>query len=181
MKAFASKKITWIAVFTTTALLLFLFDSAFPRPLPWLKPGLANAVTLLALYLFDLPTALLIVILRVILGNLLFGTLFSPTMLLSLGGGVAAALVMGLSRFLRPGLFSPVGLSVLGALTHNAVQLALAALLIVRSDHLWALLPWMSFSAVLTGLLVGLSTWLILTRLAASHLLKIDCLKAIDC
>ena len=165
MKPFSSRKIASYAVLTTVALVLFLFETLLPRPLPWAKPGLANAVTLLALYLLDLPAALLIVTLRVILGNLVLGTLFSPVVLLSLGGGVSAALVMGVVVRVQSRLFSPIGISVLGSITHNIIQLTLASWILVQSSRLWVLLPWMTFSAVLTGMLIGIVVSLLLRRL----------------
>ncbi|HNT64542.1 MAG TPA: Gx transporter family protein [bacterium] len=168
----STRKLTLIAILTATASILFLFESFLPQPLPWVKPGLANAVTLLAVYLLDLPAALLIVLLRVALGHLILGTLFGPSMFLSLGGGMAAAIVMaGVHRFL-PHLFSPVGVSVLGALTHNLLQLALVALLVVHSNRVWTLLPWMVVPAVFAGIIIGVVAWLLLQRVPAHSLAK---------
>ncbi|MFQ5825136.1 MAG: Gx transporter family protein [bacterium] len=47
-----------------------------PRPLPWLKPDLSNLVSSVALYLYGIKAAFLIMLLRVLIGAFILGTLF---------------------------------------------------------------------------------------------------------
>jgi uncharacterized membrane protein len=79
---------------------------------------------------------------------------------------VAAALAMAAARRLGPGCFGLVGLSLAGAFTKNAVQLAVASLFYVQSLSLWALLPLFFALSLVAGTLVGALAWGFLTRLA---------------
>jgi len=145
-------------------LLLFLFESLIPRPLPWFKPGLANLLTLLALYRFDSRSAMIVTLGRILLAALILGTLFSPIFWLSISAGCGAALSMSLLYRAGKRLFSPIGISLAGAVVHNVTQLLMAWLLIVKDAHIILLLPLLLLPALLTGPLVGLVAVLILRR-----------------
>ena len=153
-----------IALLIAVGLILFVFESYVPRPLPWVKLGLGNVATVLALLLYGPGAAFEVTALRVILGSLFVGALLSPTFLLALGGGVTAATTMSIVRRLWGDRFSPVGLSIWGALGHNAAQLTLAYLVLVRSSGLFSLIPMFLLSSVFAGGLIGLLAHLILRR-----------------
>ncbi|MBC7186011.1 MAG: Gx transporter family protein [Calditrichaeota bacterium] len=159
-----NRRIVYGALLVATGLVLFLFESLIPRPLPWMKPGLANTAGLLALYLFGTREAAAVTVLRVVVGALFIGTLFNPTFLLSLGGGIAAVVAMAMAKYFGRELLSVVGVSVCGATCHNVAQLGLAYVLIVRRVELFFLLPAMLLAAVFTGVLVGLLAHLVLTH-----------------
>lgn len=74
----STKKLAVIAILVAQASVLHYLESMFPSPLPipGVKLGLANIITLVALVVFDFKTALQITVLRTILGSLLSGTLF---------------------------------------------------------------------------------------------------------
>jgi len=147
---------TKIAVLVAFGLILFLFESAIPRPLPWLKPGLANLVTLITLYLYGFRPALLVVTLRVVIAGFLLGTFGNPAFVFAFTGGLGATLVMGtLIRCCR-NVFSVIGVSIVGAFVHNLIQVVLAAQFIVSSLQALYLLPIMLLSALFSGFLVGL-------------------------
>lgn len=144
-----------LALLTAFGTILFIFESYFPRPFPWLKPGLANIASLLALYWFGFIEALIITIVRILIGNIFSGTFGGPTFLLSFGGGIAAILVMGSVKQYAGSLFSIVGISVLGAVFHTLAQLLLASWIIVENSALIYFLPLMLAGAVIMGTLVG--------------------------
>ncbi|MBN2091276.1 Gx transporter family protein [candidate division KSB1 bacterium] len=135
--------------------ILFIFESYFPRPLPWLKPGLANIASLLALYWFGFIEAFLITIIRILIGNFFSGTFLGPAFLLSLGGGISAILAMGLVKYYTGNIFSMIGVSVIGAVFHTFSQFMLASWLIIENVGLLFFLPFMIFGAVMMGTLVG--------------------------
>jgi heptaprenyl diphosphate synthase len=145
-------------------LVLFIFESLIPRPLPWFKPGLANLLTVLALYKFDSRSAITVTIGRIFLATLILGTFLSPTFWLSMTAGCAAALVMSLLYRKGAGAFSPIGISLAGAVVHNLTQLAMAWLLIVKDSHIFLLLPLLIIPALFTGPLIGFIAILILRR-----------------
>ena len=160
-KRSGAQNLTVHALLIALALVVFTFESMLPRPLPWAKPGLANIATLLALYMFGMRSALVVVAGRVIVGSLILGTLFSPLFLFSLTGGLAAALAMGLVRHTRIP-FTVIGISLVGSLTHNLVQLLLADLLIVRHAAILRLFPMIWIPAIFSGLVIGLLSLFIL-------------------
>jgi len=73
-----------IALLTALAITIHIIESSFPSPLPGIKPGLSNVITLLVFMSYGWRTALQVSLLRVIISSLLIGTFLSPTFLLSL-------------------------------------------------------------------------------------------------
>jgi heptaprenyl diphosphate synthase len=150
-----SRRITTLGLLAAVGVSLFVIEALIPLPVPFLKIGLANISTLLALMLFDVPAALLVVGLRVVIGSLLTGSLFSPAFLLAIGGGLASAAAMGLARTAGRSAFSPLGLSVIGSVTHVAVQFVLVSMVFIESLALSYLFPLLLGSALAGGLVVG--------------------------
>lgn len=148
--------LTRIAVLVAAGSILFLFESAIPRPLPWLKPGLSNLVSLAALYLYDFRTAFLIMLLRVLIGGLILGTLFNPAFVFAIGGGVVSTIAMALLLKYGGKKFSIIGVSLMGAFSHNVTQVALAAILVIHSMRVFYLAPVMLLSSLFSGFLVGI-------------------------
>ena len=91
---FSTKAITTCAVLAALALALSYLESFFPPllPLPGVKLGLANIVTVYALYALGASNALAILVVRCLLGSLFAGN--ASALLFSLLGGLAAMLVM---------------------------------------------------------------------------------------
>ena len=164
--------LTRVAVLTSLGLVLFLFESLIPRPLPWVKPGLANMATMVALYTLGATAAGAVAILRCLLGSLLSGSMLSPAFWLSLAGSAAAVTVMIIMRCYAGAWFSVVGVGLAGAFAHMVAQVAVAALWIVGDSRILVLVPTMLLSAVMTGLVVGYATYLILLRLAPETVLE---------
>ncbi len=150
------KKRVLLALLVALAAALSGLERLIPAPLPWMKIGLANAVTLLALLLFGFREALAVTVGRVLLVALVLGGLMSPTFVLSLGGGLASAAVMGL--LLLTGAFSPFGLSVAGSFIHTLTQFGLLSILLVKDASVLRLAPPFLLLSLLTGAFVG---WLV--------------------
>ncbi len=117
-------------------LILFVFESFLPL-LPWFRPGLGNIATILALLMFGFGDALKVTLLRIVLGALILGRLFTPVFVFALCGGLASAVVMAAAYRYGKRIFGPVGISVLGAAVHNLVQLLVAYLLFVKSIEIF--------------------------------------------
>jgi len=146
-----------VAILSAYALALHGFEAMLPSPIPWLRVGLANIITLTALLVFDFRTAMMITLIRVILGSLFTGTFLGPSFILSLGGGVCGTCSMGVMLMLSRKLFGPVGLSVIGALFHNAAQLFLAYwLFIQRIEAVLIISPVIILIGTLTGVMNGI-------------------------
>ena len=130
-------------------------EALIPNPLPWLRIGLANIMTLLAIMLFGLKAGLLLTVLRTLIASLLFGSFLSPTFFLSFSAGIASTLVMGAALRWGGAFFSPIGISVLGGLVHNLTQLIVAYLLIIHHAEIFYLFPLLAILGIVTGLLNG--------------------------
>jgi heptaprenyl diphosphate synthase len=162
-------KTVQLALLAAVASILFTLESLIPNPFPWMRLGLANVVTLLALRWWGLKEAMVIVILRVLVGSLLIGKFFHPVFLLSLAGGIAAALSMGLVMKVTEEIFSLIGISIIGSFFKNSTQLLLAYLLYVRHLHLFSLLPLFLFSSLIGGAVIGILSEFIYSKLKLSE------------
>lgn len=145
-----------IARLAAAAIALTCLESALPSPLPGVKPGLANIITLLVLYRFGWRVAAQVSLLRIIAAALLFGAFLTPAFWLALTGGIASLLVLGASIHILPQRwFGPVGLSVIAAFAHIGAQLALAYAWLVPHAGIFALAPLFLSAALITGILNG--------------------------
>ena len=149
-----TKKLALCAVLTALALGLSTLESLFPVsvlvPLPGIKLGLANIVTVFALYrLGDIP-ALAILIARCLLGAMFAGN--ASALLFSLMGGVLAMLTMIVLRRVR-GL-SVYGVSIAGAAAHNIGQIY-AAMVVLGGTAVLGYLPVLLGVSLITGTLTG--------------------------
>ena len=147
-----------IAFLSAYALALHAFESMIPSPVPWLRLGLSNIVTLITLYLYGLRPAIMVTMIRVLLGSLFLGTFLGPAFFLSLAGGMAGTLSMGAVLTIFPRLFSPLGISLIGALFHNAAQLSIAYLMFVqRIEAILIIAPVLLAAGTLTGMVNGMA------------------------
>lgn len=152
-----TKKLTLLSLFTVIALTIFLLESAIPMPIPipGIKLGLSNIVTLLLLLNFRMPDALLVLLARILLSSLFAGQAVS--LLYSLCGGLFCFAAMCFIHGFLSGHFIFIT-SMFGALFHNIGQL-LAAFLITRTVGVWSYLPFLIISGVITGLFTGLCAY----------------------
>jgi len=149
-----------VAGLAALAITIHVAESALPSPLPGVKPGLANVVTLVALVLFGWATAAWVAFLRVLVGSLFIGTFLSPAFMLSFTGALCSILVLGAvgrwakgSGLLAPG---PVGLGVLASMAHMFGQFYAAYWLFIPHKALFHLLPVLMTAALLFGIISGL-------------------------
>lgn len=155
-----------IALLSAYAVGLHSIESMIPTPVPWLRLGLANIITLTTLYLYGLRAGMIVTLTRVVIRSLLAGTFLGPAFVMSLGGGVASTLVMWALKVIFGRLFSPVGLSIFGALTHNIAQLFLAYLLFVRQiEAILIVSPVILGAGLITGIFNGIVTSLIIKKI----------------
>ena len=148
-----TRMITQSAILIALALALSYTERFIPLqlliPLPGVKLGLANVVTLVALYMLGWKQTLPIVLVRCVLGSF-FGSLTG--LLFSLTGGILSLAVMALCK--KFPMFSVYGISILGAATHNIGQI-LAAMVLMNSVFVGAYLPYLLLIGIFTGMATG--------------------------
>lgn len=156
-----SKKIAKIAVFTALALIFSYIEAIIPLNfgIPGVKLGIANIVTVTALYYFGIKEAACITVIRVFIIGLLFGNIVS--LLYSLSGAVLSLLVMVFCKKLK---LSVVGVSALGGVFHNIGQL-LAAAVVMNTFSVMYYYPVLFVSGIVTGIIIGFVSDRIITRL----------------
>ena len=148
-----TKKLVLMSLLTAAALTIFVIENQIPVPvpIPGVKLGLANIITLVAMLLLGKNEAGAILLVRVLMGAMFAGS--PSTLLFSAAGGLFAWLVMCLTI----GLFSEKQLwivSALAGLAHNAGQL-LACALVVKTPGVLAYAPVLAVSGVITGVFTG--------------------------
>ena len=150
-----TRELTLCAVLTAMALALSYLESFFPLslaiPIPGIKLGLANIVTLFALYALGPGQAMMILLARCLLGAVFAGNM--SALIFSVLGGVTAMVVMILLS--RCGRLSIYGVSVGGAAAHSCGQVAAAVLTLGHTAPIYylpVLLGVSLFPGALTGL-----------------------------
>ena len=167
----STKQLTLCGILTTLALALSVMENQIPLaaaiPLPGIKLGLANIVTLFALYALGPGQAMLILVARCILGAVFAGNM--NALLFSVMGGVTAMLVMILLSRL-PGL-SVYGVSIGGAAAHNCGQIAAAVISLGNTAPLYYL-PILLGVSLFTGALTGVIGACLFRALAHTNLMR---------
>ncbi len=161
------RKMIYIALLVSMSLVLHIFENMIPVPFitPGAKLGLANIITVIALYTLKDGEAFLVLFLRILLSVMFGGSL--SRLLYSLSGGVLSYLMMVLTKRLFKGNVSIIGVSCAGAVFHNVGQL-LASAFIVQTMSVMLYLPVMSIAGIGTGIFVGITG-----EFAVKHLKKI--------
>lgn len=154
-----------LSLLSSLAIVLFVLESSLPNPFPWLRFGLANIIIMIGLALFGFKDGLFISLIRTTVGSIIIGSFLGPAFWLSLAGGLASVLIMGLAYKLFSSLFSLIGISILGAYTHSLTQLALVFLFLIQRREIFALLPFLLFCSLLTGFINGLAALYLLEYL----------------
>ena len=158
-----TKKLAFMALLTAMALTIFVLEAQIPAPvpIPGVKLGLANIITLTAMVLMGRKEAGIVLAMRILMGAMFAG---SPASLLySAAGGILAYIAM----CLLVGVISEERLwltSAISAVCHNAGQL-LACVLIVKTPGVLVYAPALMASGIITGLFTGFAAMYLIKAL----------------
>jgi len=143
-------------------MILSFIESLIPplAMVPGVKIGLANIVTVFLLYTLGIRAAGAVSLIRVLLSALLFGNVQS--LIFALSGAILSFVVMIVAKHLLP--FGTVGVSVLGAIAHNAGQIIAAVIVMETVGVAYYFIP-LVISGTLGGVLVGIVAAVITKRL----------------
>ncbi|MBN2541379.1 Gx transporter family protein [bacterium] len=150
-----------LSMFVAIGVVIWVFEEFIPRPLPWMKFGFANIVTMIVLYRYGLKAAFSVGIIRIMLASILIGKFLSPPTYLSLGGFIMALTGIAITYLVFRRQVSMIGLSITGAFFHNIGQLAMAYLIIVQKLEVFYLLPYFALASIVTGGIIGIISTLI--------------------
>ena len=157
------RRLTELALLSAVALIIFVIELRIPNPfpIPGVKLGLANIVTVYAVFRCKPSETAMIVAVRLLLGAVFSG---NPSALLySAAGAISCLCGMLLLRGVLPE--KQIWLcSVIGAMLHNLGQIT-AAVIIMRSFGVAAYLPLLLVTGSLAGAFTGICTQLLLGRI----------------
>ena len=155
----------WVALYGMLISLAFIFSYIeavipIPIPVPGVKLGLANLVSIVGLYTVGIRGTIAVSLVRIVLVGFTFGNLSS--MIYSLAGGTVSLIFMILLK--KTGKFSQVGVSIMGGIGHNIGQLTAAAL-ITETAGVFYYLPFLMVAGVIAGAVIGLLGGLVTARI----------------
>lgn len=157
------KRLTQLSVLTALALIIFVIELQLPNPfpVPGIKLGLANIVTVYAVYHYKAHETAAMVAVRLLLGAVFSGNFMA--LIYSAAGAFLclAGMLILRTRIDEKHLWTA---SVFGALLHNTGQMA-AALIMLRTPQLLLYYPFLIVSGCLSGLFTGLCAQFITARL----------------
>jgi heptaprenyl diphosphate synthase len=161
------RRLTLDAMLVSLALVLAIVERWIPLelivPVPGLKLGLANIVTLVALMRLQVSDAVAILLVRILVMSAFTGI---TTMFFSLGGGLLALIIMWLLSHLEGKHLSVIGISMAGAAAHNLGQVSVASLVMSEPLLLLTYLPPLLVTGLLTGVLTGAAAGPVIRNLA---------------
>ena len=156
------RKLTQMALLTAIALTIFMVEARIPAlvPIPGIKLGLSNIVTVFAVFMLGSREAAAILFARIFLGAVFAGN-FSTILYSGAGGLCAIAVTIAVKRILTKKQLWVAG--ALGAIAHSIGQMA-AAIAITRTPGLMAYLPIMILCSIITGIFTGLCAQILVNR-----------------
>lgn len=165
-----TQRLVLISLIAAAAIVLSYFERFIPLPvnLPGMKLGLANIMTVSALFYFNKKEVLMMVIIRVFVTSLIIGSVMSFAY--SLAGGILSFLGMAFlyKYFLK--WLSTIGISVMGAFLHNVAQLAVLAVVAKSLSVSLSYGPIIIFTSLATGVFVGIASFFFIEKIMKLHI-----------
>lgn len=157
-----ARKVALYGILIALAMVMSFVESLIPVPIPvpGIKLGLANLVTITGLYLVGIPGTICVTVLRVVLVGFSFGNPYS--MIYGLSGSILSLFVMAMAKKYQ--WFSQVGISILGGVFHNIGQIIFAAM-IVRTAGVFVYLPALLLAGSIAGTVIGILGGIMTERL----------------
>lgn len=163
MKLKNTKRLAFLGLAAAVCLVLSFVESLLPplvSAVPGIKLGLPNIIIIFVLYRFSVLEAAVVSAVRLIITALLFGS--AMTFMYSLAGAVLSLAVM--AALSRLNLFSKVGVSVAGGVSHNIGQI-LVAIVVLATKEIGYYFPVLAVSGIVSGVFIGLASAELTNRL----------------
>jgi len=148
-------RIDLVALFSACALFLSTIEYMIPKPIPFMRLGLANIPLIIALGIFSNREYFLLLVLKVLGQGLISGTIFSYIILFSLAGSISSALIMLAIYTVFKEKVSRVGISIGGALGSTMSQLLISRLILFK-EATYVIAPLFLFSGLISSIILGL-------------------------
>ena len=167
------RDLVYTALLVSMALAVSLVERLIPLPfvMPGAKLGLSNMVILVTLILYGFGRGMVVALLKSVLLMLIIG--FGPSFLYSFSGALFSTIMMWISlKYFseKVKVFSIIGVSIIGAVSHNFAQVTVAAY-ILKSLMLYTYFPFLTIIAIVTGYFVGLGSYNVASQLKKINIL----------
>lgn len=161
------RDLVYTALLVAMALAVSLVERLIPLPfsMPGAKLGLSNMVILVTLMLYGFKRGMVVALLKSILLMLIVG--LGPSFIYSFAGALLSTITMWISlKYFNENIkiFSIIGVSIIGAVSHNFAQVTAAAY-ILKSLMLYTYFPFLTIIAIVTGYFVGLGSYNVASQL----------------
>lgn len=158
---YSSVYIAKAGLLSAFAIIISYIESLIPINImiPGIKLGLANIVIVMALYLLDNKSAIIINVIRILVIGMFFGNLFS--ILFSIAGAFLSFLVMVIVKKING--ISIIGISVCGGVSHNVAQIIMA-MFVIDTYGIMYYIPFLIAGGVVTGVLIGIVSRIVCDR-----------------
>lgn len=156
------KRITQISLLTAIALIIFIVELRIPNlvPIPGVKLGLANIVTVYAMYHYSAKETLMIVFVRILLGSIFGGNI--SVIMYSLSGALLCLFGMLIVKQIIDEKYIWV-CSVIGAVLHNIGQIV-AAIVMMKTTAVFSYFPLLIISGCIAGAFTGICSQTLISR-----------------
>lgn len=161
MQRTSLRNIIFIALLTAGAVLLNAIDMLVTMPFPYVRLGIAHVMTIVALMLYGVRAAGLVIILKLLITALLFGKLGSPGLSIAIGGNIGAFVFLLFGK----NTFSVVPLSIGAAFFNNLSQAAVVFIFFVPHLEILWLFAILQGVGIVTGTIMGVTSKLLIERL----------------
>jgi heptaprenyl diphosphate synthase len=158
-----TRRIALLGVLTSVALVLSYLEVMLPpisTAVPGIKMGLPNLIIIFVLYKFGLKEAVTVSLIRVFIVALLFGNVM--TLAYSVAGAVLSLGLMTL--FKKINLFSQIGVSIIGGISHNLGQI-LVAIFLFDTIQIGYYMIVLSITGTIAGVLIGIISSILVKKL----------------
>lgn len=165
-----TRKMVNLSLLTTIALTIYIVESYIPplAPIPGIKLGLANIVTLIVLIFWGWKEALSVLFMRITLGSIFTSQLMA--LIYSLAGGGLCLILMSIGKKIIPKDMTWI-ISVIGAIGHNVGQLTIASI-VVNNNGVFVYLPILLISGIITGVFTGVTAQILLNNIYIKKIFK---------
>ncbi len=162
------KRITHLSLLTAIALIIFIVELRIPNiiPIPGVKLGLANIVTVYAMYHYSTKETLMIVFVRILLGSIFGGNI--STIMYSFSGALLCLFGMLLLKQIIAEKYIWL-CSIIGAILHNTGQIT-AAILIMKTTAVISYFPFLIISGCIAGTFTGICVQMLIIRVKYNHI-----------
>ena len=158
-----TRRIALLGVLTSVALVLSYLEVMLPpisTAVPGIKMGLPNIIIIFLLYKYGLKEAVTVSLIRVFIVALLFGNVM--TLAYSVAGAVLSLALMTL--FMKIKLFSQIGVSIIGGISHNLGQI-LVAIFLFDTIQIGYYMIVLSITGTIAGVLIGIISSILVKKL----------------